>query len=421
MGVGVLKTSDRSLPKEEGAMLKEGEAAQVFALRALDWSARKIARELGVARNTVRNWVRAGEGREYARNGRSSFLERHYFWIQARFQAGVRNADVLRQELEAMDISVSLRTVERALRPFKESWERAEKATMRFETAPGKQMQVDFGEKWLLIGGERQKRYVFVATLGYSRRCYVEVFGSLRQRDWIMGLERAFQYFGGVPEELLTDNAKPLVNRHPAGGKAVFHPEFEAFCRHWGVLPRACQPFRARTKGKVENGVGYVKKNALGGLEFASDAALDEHLASWMRKVADVRIHGTTHERPIERFEAEKAALRPVLNHPSYLRVRSFTRKVGMDFRIDVDTNRYSVPPSFAGQTLDVVIEADTLQALFQGRIVAKHAVHPGHHQVVEDPGHVASFVEGRKQLRKAGEIHRPLSDYVAAAGGGEW
>jgi transposase len=67
-------------------------------------------------------------------------------------------------------------------------------------------MQVDFGEKWLLINGERQKRYVFVATLGYSRRCYVEVFGSLRQRDWLMGLEGAFRYFGGVPEEILTDN-----------------------------------------------------------------------------------------------------------------------------------------------------------------------------------------------------------------------
>ncbi len=112
-----------------------------------------------------------------------------------------------------MDISVSLRTVERALRPFRQSWERSEKATLRFETAPGRQLQVDFGEKWLLIGGERQKRYVFVATLGYSRRCYVEVFGSLRQRDWIVGLERAFHHFGGVPEELLTDNAKPLVNR----------------------------------------------------------------------------------------------------------------------------------------------------------------------------------------------------------------
>jgi transposase len=380
-------------------MLKDGEVAQVFALRALGWGMRRIARELGVARNTVRDWLRDGEDREYEHEKRKGFLDRHYFWIQSRFQAGVRNADVLRQELAAMEITVSLRTVERALKPFRQSWERSEKATMRFETAPGKQMQVDFGEKWLLIGGERQKWYVFVATLGYSRRCYVEVFGSLRQRDWIVGLEGAFRHFGGVPEELLTDNAKPLVNKHPTGGKVVFHPEFEAFCRHWGVVPRACQPFRARTKGKVENGVGYVKKNALGGLTFASDAALDEHLAWWMLNVADVRIHGTTHERPIDRFESEKSALRPILNHPTYLRVRSFSRKVSTDFRIDVDTNRYSVPPTFVGETLDVVIEADTLRVLHQDRIIAEHAVHSGRHQVVEDPGHVASFVEAKKRL----------------------
>lgn len=402
-------------------MLKDGEVAQVFALRAMGWGMRRIGRELGVARNTVRDWLRGGEGREYGHERRQGFLDRHYFWIQSRFQAGVRNADVLRQELAAMEILVSLRTVERALKPFRQSWERAEKATMRFETAPGKQMQVDFGEKWLLIGGERQKRYVFVATLGFSRRGYVEVFGSLRQRDWIVGMERAFQYFGGVPEELLTDNAKPLVNRHPQGGRVVFHPEFEAFCRHWGTIPRACQPFRAQTKGKVENGVGYVKKNALGGLAFASEEALDAHLVWWMLNVADVRAHGTTHERPIDRFQREKAALRPVLNHPSYLRVRSFTRKVSTDFRIDVDTNRYSVPPVFVGRTLDVVIEADTLQVLHQDRIVAEHAVHPGHHQVIEDPGHVVSFVEVKQRLKKECGMTRPISKYVEAAGGEAW
>ena len=416
-----LERVDRGLPRVEAVMLKDREVAQVFALRALGWGMRRIGREIGVARNTVRDWLRAGEDRQYGGEGRPGILDPYYFWIQSRFQSGVRNADVLRQEFAAMDIQVSLRTVERALRPFRQSWERAEKATMRFETLPGKQMQVDFGEKWLLIGGVRQKRYVFVATLGYSRRGYVEVFGSLRQRDWIVGMERALQHFGGVPEELLTDNAKPLVNTHPNGGKAIFHPEFEAFCRHWGTIPRACQPFRARTKGKVENGVGYVKKNALGGLKFASDEALDEHLVWWTLNISDVRIHGTTHERPIDRFQAEKAALRPVLTHPSYLRVRHLTRKVCTDFRIDVDANRYSVPPQFVGQSVNVVIEADALQVMFRGRIIAEHTVHPGHHQVVENPQHVLSFMEGQKRLGSLCEIRRPLSHYAAAVGGEPW
>ena len=148
---------------------------------------------------------------------------------------------------------------------------------------------MDFGEKCLLIGGERQKRYLFVATPACFRRCYIEISGSLRQRDWITSLEHAFWHFGGVPEEVLTDNAKHLVLGRK-GGRPQFHPEFEAFCRNWGVVPRACQPFRARTKGKVENSVEYGKGNALGRLEGKSDEALDEHLTWWTREVADVLV-----------------------------------------------------------------------------------------------------------------------------------
>jgi transposase len=415
-----LEKVDPGVQRMEARMLGESAVAQIFALRDLGWGAKQIARETGVARNTVRAWLRGGEDRRYGGEGRPGALDPYYFWIQSQFQGGVRNADVLRQEFEAMGVSVSLRTVERALRPFRQSWQRAQQVTMRFETPPGQQMQVDFGEKWLQIGGTRQKRYVFVATLGYSRRCYIEIFGSLRQRDWIMGLERAFRHFGGVPEQLLTDNAKPLVDRRK-GGKPVFHPEFEAFCRHWGTIPKACQPFRARTKGKVERGVGYAKGNALGRLEWESDEALDEHLVWWMLNVADVRVHGTTFERPIDRFLAEQAALRPVENHPSYLRIRHMTRKVASDGRIDVDTNRYSVPPQFIGATLDVVIESDTLQVLFQDRVLAEHAIHPGRHQIIEDPGHVVSYREGKAFLGKPCEIRRPLSHYAAIVGGEAW
>lgn len=415
-----LEKADSGVQRMEARMLGESAVAQIFALRDLGWGTKQIAREVGVARNTVRAWLRGGEDRRYGGEGRAGILDPYYFWIQNRFQGGVRNADVLRQEFEAMGIAVSLRTVERALRPFRQSWQRAQQVTMRFETPPGQQMQVDFGEKWLQIGGARQKRYVFVATLGYSRRCYIEIFGSLRQRDWIMGLERAFQHFGGVPEQLLTDNAKPLVD-HRKGGKAIFHPEFEAFCRHWGTIPKACQPFRARTKGKVERGVGYAKGNALGRLEWESDEALDEHLVWWMLNVADVRVHGTTFERPIDRFPAERAALRPVGNHPSYLRIRHMTRKVASDGRIDVDTNRYSVPPQFIGATLDVVIESGTLQVLFQDRVLAEHEVHPGRHQIIEDPGHAVSYREGEAFLGKPCEIRRPLSHYAAIVGGEGW
>lgn len=403
-------------------MLNSEEAGRVFVLRKLGWGLKRIGRELGMARNTVKAWLKAGPERCYGGPNRVAVLAAHREWIRERWRVGVRNGDVFRQELLAKGVRVSLRTVERALRPLRHEQVVADKATLRFETPPGKQMQIDFGEKWLTIGKVPQKRFVFVATLGHSRREYAEICFGLRQRDWILGIEHAFTYFGGLPEELLVDNTKPLVLSHPRQGKVQFHPEFQAFCQHWGLRPRACQPYRARTKGKVESGVGYVKGNALGGLEFEDDAALDRHLARWLREVAEVRIHGTTFERPIDRFEgAERMALRLIGNHPSYLKSRWEERKVASDFRIDIDTNRYSVPPGLVGEVVDVLIEQDLIQVHFQDRIVAEHSVATGRHQVVEDPGHVMTFVNGSAWIGRPNEIERPLSVYADVVGGDPW
>lgn len=421
----VKKRGMLGLWETEAEVLGSEGVGQLFALRKLKWGTRRIAEALGVSRNTVKAWLRKGPGRIYEGPLRKGALEPHLEWLRGRFEDGVRNGDVLRQELATKGVAVSLRTVERAIRPWNREAKAAEKATVRFETAPGRQLQVDFGEKWLEIGGVAQKRYVFVATLGFSRRTYAQVFGSQRQRDWIAGMEGAFQHFGGVPQEILVDNAKSLVLSR-AGGKAQFHPEFAAFCGHWGTRPRACQPYRARTKGKVESGVGYVKKNGLGGLTFADDAALDGHLLRWMAEVADVREHGTTHERPLDRFlRAEAAKLIPLGGQRSYLRTRQLTRRVATDFRIDVDTNRYSVPAQFVGEIVDVWIEADLLRVEWQDRVIAEHTVNPGRHQVVEDPGHVESFVNGEARIGRpcAGsqDIQRPLADYEQAAGGETW
>lgn len=403
-------------------MLCSEEAGQIFALRKLGWGMRRIGEELGVSRNTVKAWLKAGPDRRYGGPNREATLDVHREWLRERWRAGVRNGDVFRQELAAKGVQTSLRTVERAIRPLRREQVVSDRTTLRFETPPGKQMQIDFGEKWLEIGRVPQKRFVFVGTLGYSRREYAEITFGLRQRDWILGIEHAFHYFGGVPEELLVDNAKPLVLAHPRSGKVQFHPEFLAFCQHWGVRPKACQPYRARTKGKVESGVGYVKGNALGGLTFESDLALDLHLAKWLREVADVRVHGTTFEKPIERFEAgERMALRPIGNHPSYLKSRWEERKVASDFRIDIDTNRYSVPPGLVGEMVDVLIEQDLIQVHFQDRIVAEHSVAAGRHQVVEDPGHVLTFVNGHAWIGRPNEIERPLSVYEEVVGGESW
>jgi len=204
---------------------------------------------------------------------------------------------------------VSLRTVERAVAPLRQALRAEARATVRFETPPGHQLQIDFGECWAPVAGARTKLHLFVATLGYSRRNFAAVFRHRRQSAWFAGMEAALHHFGGVPEELLFDNDGALVEHHDVATREVrFNKRLHAFACYWGFRPRACAPYRARTKGKDERGVGYVKHNAIAGHAFASWAALEAHLAWWMREISDPHIHGTTGEPPIERFRRDEAA-----------------------------------------------------------------------------------------------------------------
>jgi transposase len=403
-----------------GEMLGTSDVETLFALHRVGWSVKGIAREMGWSRNTVRAWLRRGPSLDRPTAGRPRALGRFEEWLRKRFLGGVRNADVLRQELAERGVLVSLRTVERFVAPLRAEALSEDRATLRFETPPGRQMQIDFGEKWIEVLDERVKAFVFVATLGFSRKTFARVYPAQRQRHWLEGLEAALRHFGGAPEECVVDNAKALVLRWE-NDRPVFHPEFEAFCRHWGMKPRACRPYRPRTKGKVERGVGYVKGNALGRLRWESWEALDAHLMWWMREVADVRTHGTTGERPVDRFEQEALALHPIGVHPSHLRARRFTRKATGDCRIEFETNRYSVPFQLVGRTVDVAVEGGELTVRYGGEVVAEHRLATGRHRDIEDPGHVEGLVRKTYRQPTPCELQRPLSVYEAVAGGERW
>src|SRR5690606_38618747 len=277
-------------------MLEPEAVTTIVRLGQSGWGAKRIARALGIARNTVRRYLNAGGPVPYRQPQRDSVLDGHETWLRERFLQHRGNCDVVRQQLsKELGIDTSLRTVERACRGFRQELEASRRATIRFETAPGEQMQIDFGQTRVLIGGEPVRVFLFVATLGYSRRGFACAFRHERQSAWFAGIEAAFAHFGGRPQTLLIDNAKALVDKHDTQTRQVrLNSRFEAFCRHWDIVARACAPFRARTKGKTENGVGYVKKNAIAGHAFESWAAMEAHLARWQREVADVRIHGTT-------------------------------------------------------------------------------------------------------------------------------
>lgn len=415
-------------PEDVQAMLK---------LASLGWGAKRIAAELGCSRNTVRRYLRQGGWQPYRAPPRTCSLDEHAKWLQDRFFQHHGNCDVVRQDLQReFGLDVSLRTVERAVAHLRQEVLAQGVATIRFETPPGHQLQIDFGSVRVWIGQEVVKVHLFVATLGYSRRTYVAAFLHERQSAWLHGLEGSFRHFGGLTRELLLDNAKALVQEHDAQTREVrFNDRFHAFCRYWDVLPRACAPYRARTKGKDERGVGYVKRNAIAGHRFDSFEDLQAHLDQWARNVADVRVHGTTGEPPIERFEREeRSALRPLPAKAPFLQVRELTRKVHSDACVELDTNRYSVPWKLIGESVTVSVADEQVRIHYAGHEVACHAQSALRRHRCIDRSHLAGIVgahlDGLTWLPKEAtpansspaqppELLRPLQEYERALGGG--
>jgi transposase len=185
--------------------------------------------------------------------------------------------------------------VRRAVAPLRQA--ATPRATVRFETGPGEQAQVDFGQVRVWIGDARVANQSFVMTLGYSRRSFAIASARQRLRDWLARHERAFQHFGGVPDRVVVDHAKASVLAHTREA-AHWHPAYADVAGYDGFHPRTCAPHRPQTKGKVESGVKSVARNALVGKHFASWEALNAWLLEWATTVADQLVHGTTHAVP---------------------------------------------------------------------------------------------------------------------------
>lgn len=410
------------------------DVAVMVRLKACGWGAKRIARQLGCSHHTVKHYLAAGGVAPFRAPARVKKLGGHEAWLRERFLKHRGNADVVRQDLAAeLGLDVSRRTLQRAVAPYRQALKAEALATVRFETPPGRQLQIDFGERLVEIGGVRIKVFVFVATLGHSRRCHVLAFRNETQGCWFAGLESAFTVFGGVPEEVLMDNPRALVVRHDAVSRMVeFNPKLLAFAKHWGFAPRACAPYRARTKGKTENGVGYVKKNALAGHAFDSWEALEAHLARWEREIANVRVHGTTGEAPIARFEREEAhRLKPLGGRPSFGSLRDLTRVVGNDCAVEIDTNSYSAPWRLIGERVAVSVAAGLVRIRHGLHEVAVHRQSAGRRQRIVDRTHLEG-VAGRDgavcrrdidatitpQSPAPASLLRPLAEYEAVIGG---
>lgn len=269
-----------------------------------------IAQRLGVSRGVIYHWLRTGQltrdvdapvARHYA--PRPTQLDPYTGIILARLAtypelSAVRLYDEVRAAGYPGGIT-QVRDYVARVRPRPEP-----EPLIRFETAPGHQAQVDFAEFRLPWG----KRYALVVVLGYSRLLWLKCYPRQTLATVIAGLEEAFAYVGGVPTELLFDQMKSVIveDHRLDGGKLLENPEFLRFAAHWGFRIRACRPYRAKTKGKVERPIRYIRSNFFYGREFIGDADLDAQCRAWLDDVANARVHRTTQCVPRVRFETEE-------------------------------------------------------------------------------------------------------------------
>jgi transposase len=361
-------------------MLNKEDWMQIQAQIAKGVYRKDIAHELRVHPKTVSRALKRGGAPNGKRpQARRSKLDVFKAQIDQLLREGVWNAVVILREIQGRGYSGEITIVRdyiRPKRPLRES-----RATVRFETPPGKQIQNDWGEIFTRVAGCEQKVHFTVNTLGFSRRFHFWCTDREDAEHTYEGLVRSFEHFRGVPAEVLVDNQKSTVISHRIGERVQFNSRFLDLADHYGFVPRACRPQRARTKGKDERMVGYIKHNFfLRYREFESFAHLNQLAERWLREEADPRLHGTVREVVIERFqrEAEHLMALPAVRYDTSYREQRF---VHWDGYIDVRGNRYSVPAELCGRTVEVRIGLEGELLVYAGeRLVMSQRLRPAAH-----------------------------------------
>lgn len=401
------------------------------AIRALferGLSKSAIAQRLGIDVKTVRKWLLRAWTPQRRRPVQRP-LDAFEPFLRNRAPEVGFNAMVLLREIRTQGYTGSYQAVARKVQPWRAAAARDLEPSPRFETEPGKQAQVDWGSLGLWLGEQFVRVHMFVMVLGYSRRIFAKAYRNERLDSLLDGHAAAFSHFGGRTTTILYDNPRTIVlHKNEETGEIVWNATFKDRMDFYGVDIRLCRYYRAQTKGKVENGVKYVKRNALAGRRFACVDDLNAWLLEWSLTIADQRVHGTTHEVPSARFaRAEAAALISVEQRAPTPRERFETRCVPSDAFVVVDTNRYPVRLEWVGRRVDVHVTADAVViAAGQDAAVCYERIE-GRHQIARwraAPRHFGARSQGPSGgpprwdpsfIDILGEVERrPLEDYDA-------
>jgi transposase len=357
----------------------------------------QIAAELQLDARTVDTWAREPKYRPRQGARRPGKLDNFKGLIVALLERHPYTARQIFQQIQQQGYAggyTVLKEFVRQVRPVQRP------AFLNLSFAPGECAQIDWGTyKSVQVGSTRRRLSFFVMVLCYSRLMYVEFTLSQGMEQFLSCHQRALQFFGGVPGKVMVDNMKVAVLSHPEGRAPQFNPRYLDFAAHHGFEPVACAPRKGNEKGRVENGVGYVKKNLLAGLNIPSFEAINPEARNWLDATANVRIHGATRRKPIELFQEEKPFLKPLPVMPydcGVVRPASANRCC----RVIFETNRYSVPHLYASQKLSLKVYPDQLILYHHEKLIAQHSRSYDRHRDIENPDHTRELLLQRKKAR---------------------
>jgi transposase len=364
----------------------------------------RIAEAMGLNPKTVLKWSRSETFRPRAAPARASKLDPYKPVILRMLEKHPYTAQQILREIRKQGYTGGRSILQEYVARVRPAKKKAY-ATLAF--APGECAQVDWGHAGSVrVGNTRRRLSFFVMSLGYSRMMYVEFTLSQQMEHFLAAHRNALEFFGGVPQKIMIDNLKSAVLEHPRGGVPVYHPRYLDLAAHYGFEPRACNVRAPHEKGIVERAVAYVRDSFLNGLAPETFGPVNPQCRLWLDEVANLREHKELGERPADRFDAEHKALRPL---PASGYDVSLSRSVtaSSQFRVVLDTNRYSVPAEYAGRRLTMRTDPQRVLFYHGHRLIAEHLRSYQRREDVLNEDHQRALLAYRKNAREQQALAR--------------
>ncbi len=357
----------------------------------------QIAEEIVMDQRTVRKWI--DEERYHPRQSpaKTSILDPFKPEIKRMLEKHAYTATQVYQQLQELEYEGSYNTVKRYVRKIRP---RRSEAYLKLSFAPGECAQVDWGSFGSVsVGNSNRRLSFFVMVLCYSRFMYVEFTVSQTMEHWLSCHQHAFEFFGGIPSRIMVDNLKSAVLKRIVGQAPVFNQKYLDFSRHYGFAISACNVRKGNEKGIVESGVGYVKKNFMNGLEIQDFSHLNPACKNWLVNIANVRTHGETKAIPAEMHQQERSHLQALALRPYDIGTVCQVR-ASSQFRITLDSNRYSVPAEYAGAHLIMKTYPDRICLYHEDKLLARHIRCYDRNKDIENPDHPKALLAKRRKAK---------------------